>query len=155
VGCVKQSDSGIYLVQLGCSPPLSAVVFGLSQQERKSVCGMRLLSSKEEALASLGELLHSYAELQMQYSSSIHMPDYRAFSNAWETSLYAPIRKDIGAILRTRPFSDHHSLLYCAPGPHAPLLQEGLAGSLAIPLAKSQCSILMLQRSAPQNRRSA
>jgi hypothetical protein len=87
-------------------------------------------SMKEEALESLGKLLPTYADLQPEYTSRIHMPDYRAFSDTWECSLYLPIRNEIGALLKQRPASDGDSLLYCAPGPHAPLLRGG-AGTIA------------------------
>jgi hypothetical protein len=52
----------------------------------------QVTSAKEEALASLATLLPSYAALQEQYSSHVHLPDYRAFSGEWEESLYRPIR---------------------------------------------------------------
>jgi SAM-dependent methyltransferase len=52
----------------------------------------QVTSAKEEALESLGPLLFSYAALQEQYSSHVHLPDYRAFTGEWEESLYRPIR---------------------------------------------------------------
>lgn len=81
-------------------------------------------SPKEEALASLGHLLHSYSELQTKYTAQIHMPDCRLFLNAWETSLYDPIRREIRTGLHKRRCETSESLLYCAPGPHAPLIAE-------------------------------
>lgn len=84
----------------------------------------RVTSAKEEALESLGPLLPSYTALQEQYSSHVHLPDYRAFSGEWEESLYRPIRAAARFATNGRTSSALSTLLYCAPGPHAPLLHE-------------------------------
>jgi len=84
----------------------------------------QVTSAKEEALESLGRLLPSYAALQEQYSSHVHLPDYRAFSSEWEESLYSPIRTAARFAIDQRDTLDRGALLYCAPGPHAPLLHE-------------------------------
>jgi hypothetical protein len=80
--------------------------------------------AKEEALESLGPLLASYAALQERYSSHVHLPDYRAFSGEWEQSLYRPIRDAARFAINTSSARTLGRLLYCAPGPHAPLLHE-------------------------------
>jgi hypothetical protein len=92
---------------------------------------LQFTSLREEALASLAHLLPSYADLQTHYTSQVHMPDYRAFSDRWESSLYVPIRVEIGTVLGKRAVSEGDNLLYCAPGPHAPLLREVGEGSLS------------------------
>jgi hypothetical protein len=83
-----------------------------------------LNSPNERALELLGQMLPSYATLQEQYSSQVHMPDYRAFSGDWEESLYRPIRDVTRFTTNRSPTLDRGQLLYCAPGPHAPLLDE-------------------------------
>jgi hypothetical protein len=84
----------------------------------------QITSAKEEALESLGRLLPTYAALQEQYSSHVHLPDYRAFSGEWEESLYRPIRNAARFATERSNTLDRGALLYCAPGPHAPLLHE-------------------------------
>lgn len=86
---------------------------------------------KEGALASLGGLLHSYAHLQAQYTTSVHMPDFQAFSDRWEKTLYLPIRSEVSAVLNRRQSTNCGGLLYCAPGPHTPLLRDVGEGSLS------------------------
>jgi hypothetical protein len=82
------------------------------------------LSSKELSLALLGGLLPTYSALQTHYHSQVHMPDYRAFFERWEGSLYQPIRGEVRAILSSLAVGNQGSLLYCAPGSHAPLLRH-------------------------------
>jgi len=93
---------------------------------------VKFRSTKEDALVSLGALLSSYADLQTQYTSRVHMPDFRTFSDTWESSLYLPIRNEITAVLKSRTFVVGDSLLYCAPGPHTPLLRNVGDGGIAV-----------------------
>ena len=79
---------------------------------------------------SLTEKLSSYPELQQLYNSQIHLPDYGAFAAQWESSLYSPIRFVLSNFLSSHALAGTHSLLYCAPGPHAPLLRYRGTGSL-------------------------
>ncbi len=88
-------------------------------------------SAKEEALESLGRLLPSYSSLQEKYNSQVHLPDYRSFSREWEESLYRPIRDAAKFAINRHGHPEGGALLYCAPGPHAPLLHDDRGAGLA------------------------
>jgi hypothetical protein len=90
------------------------------------------VTQKEAALESLGRLLPSYAALQAEYSSQVHMPDFRAFSERWESSLYGPIREEVKAANNRSSCGSASKLLYCGPGPHAPLVGVQSGSRLAL-----------------------
>ena len=75
-----------------------------------------------QTLEALGELLQCYSATQAHYNSYIHEPDYLAFSQFWEESLYAPMRKEVEAV--SKAAASHPHLIYCAPGARAPLLRH-------------------------------
>jgi predicted SAM-dependent methyltransferase len=105
---------GLIAAKPDCPRPVDLLQVSLNENQ--------VTSAKEEALESLGLLLPSYTALQEHYSSHVHLPDYRAFSGQWEESLYRPIR-DAARFAIDRPTTlGRCALLYCAPGPHAPLL---------------------------------
>jgi hypothetical protein len=54
--------------------------------------------------------------------SLIHMPDFQMFEEPWTRSLYRPVQDVIRTLLESDANADASTLLYCAPGPHVPLL---------------------------------
>ncbi|MGB8723208.1 MAG: hypothetical protein WCD15_10625 [Terriglobales bacterium] len=80
------------------------------------------LARKSGALLKLGDNLHSYDGLQAEYMSLIHMPDFHMFAEMWAKSLYRPVHDVIRGLLASDENTDPLTLLYCAPGPHVPLL---------------------------------
>jgi hypothetical protein len=80
------------------------------------------LAHKSSALLRLGDNLHSYDGLQAEYMSLIHMPDFHMFAETWAKSLYRPVQDVIRCLLDSDANADPSTLLYCAPGPHVPLL---------------------------------
>jgi hypothetical protein len=78
---------------------------------------------KERALEALGSLIDDYDALQREYTASIHMRDYGWFSKSWEETLYSPLSvmldHNLAELGPVRP-----SLIYVAPGPHAPVLSK-------------------------------
>ena len=80
------------------------------------------LAHKSSALLRLGDDLHSYDGLQAEYMSLIHMPDFHMFAETWAKSLYRPVQDVIRGLIESDANADPSTLLYCAPGPHVPLL---------------------------------
>ena len=78
---------------------------------------------KEKAPGWLARDLDGYKRLQDSYTALIHMPDYGWFTGPWEQTLYSPLRRYIRKQIGSRfPGGDDIRFLYCAPGPHAPVL---------------------------------
>jgi SIR2-like protein len=76
--------------------------------------------AKENALDALAGVLDNYPELQSRYTAQIHVNDYKDFTEHWEETLYRPLREHVA---RWLPAPKRNlKLLYCGPGPHAPLL---------------------------------
>jgi hypothetical protein len=81
--------------------------------------------SKLQALYDLADTnddvsdANDYASLNRRYTAGIHIPDYNIFTDAWDRTLYGPLRNCVGALLE-RDAKDVR-FLYIGPGPHAPL----------------------------------
>lgn len=85
---------------------------------------------KKRALETLGPLLHDYEALQCEYTANIHMRDYGWFAKSWEDTLYEPLSDTLETSLDGSG-SQLPSLLYVAPGPHAPVLSRSAARRLS------------------------
>jgi hypothetical protein len=82
---------------------------------------------KTSALTELAGEQHrkphfSYLSLQERYLSLIHVPDFDAFSSAWESTLYEPLRENVLNTIDRE--GQNMKLAYIGPGPHAPLFND-------------------------------
>jgi hypothetical protein len=79
---------------------------------------------KEAAMLSLGEVLGDYRAIQQRYLDQVHIPDYGWFTKPWETSLYGKLRPAVLKVMQNMNHPNKMSMLYVAPGPHAPLFSD-------------------------------
>lgn len=79
---------------------------------------------KQAAMLSLGDVLGDYRAIQQRYLDQVHIPDYGWFSDPWETSLYGKLRPAVLTVLQNMKPASNLSMLYIAPGPHAPLFSN-------------------------------
>jgi len=64
----------------------------------------------------------SYVELQEEYMNDIHLPDFKAADELWDTTLYKPLQEYLGALLDTLESTRSTTFVYIGAGPEAPLL---------------------------------
>ena len=100
---------------------------------------------KEAALVSLGKDLGDYRALQQRYLEQVHIPDYGWFTEPWDSTLYMPLRNAMAKTLATLTPQQRSgwSLLYVAPGPHAPLFADAEEPQLS-KLARDVSSVYVL-----------
>ena len=87
---------------------------------------------KEAALINLGKDLGDYRALQQRYLEQVHIPDYGWFTEPWDTTLYKPLRMAVAKALSSLNPQQRAawSMLYVAPGPHAPLFADPEAAAI-------------------------
>lgn len=76
-----------------------------------------------------GEGCENLLELQEGYMD-VHESDYRQASAVWNSSLYAPLQRNMRRLLELTEASDLH-FVYVAPGPRAPLFDDETFRDLA------------------------
>lgn len=97
-------------------PPMSSLPQDSNDLARVTI------ESKQRALMELASS-QSYLDLQQKYMSLIHMPDFRAFRQTWEATLYEPLRREMARLL-AEDGGSRVSFAYVAPGPHVPVLSR-------------------------------